>query len=147
SNTTSSGWTWLSRRRTRLRASRVRWRRWDDILEGGVERQHLPGDLGPNGARVVALLHVAVALEQVDDWEVGRGLAIRHHGPVAAHPPRRVVAMHDPIAQAPPPPPRLPDHGHDLTMPRSGPLQGLLECRQLLLPSHEACQPTRCAGL
>src|SRR5262249_49749104 len=49
----------------------------DRILEGRVERQHLPGHLGPYGACVVALFHVAVALQQVDDREIGRRFAVR----------------------------------------------------------------------
>ena len=57
-----------------------RQQRRDRVLEGRVERQHLPGDLGTDGARVVMLLHMAVALEQVDDREVRRRLAIRHRG-------------------------------------------------------------------
>ena len=36
----------------------------------------------------------------------------------------------------------LADHGDDLAMPRSSPLQRLLQGRQLLLPSYEAGEPT-----
>ena len=41
----------------------------------------------------------------------------------------------------------LPDHGDYLAMPRPGLLQRLLQGRQLLLPSHEAGEPTRRCGL
>ena len=41
----------------------------------------------------------------------------------------------------------LPDHGDYLAMTRPGLLQRLLQGRQLLLPSHEAGEPTRRCGL
>jgi hypothetical protein len=59
----------------------------DDPLEGFVERQHLPGQLGPDGARVVALLDMGIALEQVNNREIGRGLAIGHRGALQYQPP------------------------------------------------------------
>jgi len=48
--------------------------------------------------------------------------------------------------------PRLPhaglgDQGHHLAMPCPGLLQGLLQGQQLRLPSHEAGQSSRRAGL
>ena len=57
-----------------------RQQRREGVLQGRVERQHLAGHLGPHGAGVVLLLHVAVALEQVEDGEVRRRLAIGHRG-------------------------------------------------------------------
>jgi hypothetical protein len=45
------------------------------------------------------------------------------------------------------PDPWLTHQRHDLAMPRPGPLQGLLERSQLLLPSHEAGEPPCCTGL
>ena len=66
----------------------MRWRRWggssvqeravlrqgvqerqqrrDGVLEGRIERQDLPGHLGADGPRVIVVVHMAVALEQVD---------------------------------------------------------------------------------
>src|SRR5438309_2058122 len=52
--------------------------RWKGVLERLVEGEHLPSDLGPDRARVVVLLHVAIAPEHVNDREVRRGLPIRH---------------------------------------------------------------------
>ena len=43
-----------------------RQQRREGLLEGLVQRQHLPGDLGPDGAGVIAVLHMAVALQQVE---------------------------------------------------------------------------------
>ena len=63
-----------------------RQQRREGVLEGLVQRQHLPGHLGPDGAGVVAVLDMAVALEQVDDREIGRGLAVGHRGALQ-HPP------------------------------------------------------------
>ena len=95
------------------------------VLEGLVQRQHLPGDLGPDGPRVVVLLHVAVALEQVNHREVRRGLAIGHRGAFEHEPPWRIVRVDELIDQARLPHPGLPDHRHDLAMAGSSPLQGL----------------------
>src|SRR5207244_12869267 len=99
------------------------------------------------GRWVVSLLDVAVALEQVNDREVGRSLAIRHRGALQHQPPRCVMGMDELIDQARLSHARLADHGHHLAMTRPGPLQRLLQNSQLLLPSHEAGEPTRRAGL
>ena len=50
----------------------------DGLLQGLVQRQHLPGDLGADGARLIGVLDVDVALEQVHDREVRGGLAVGH---------------------------------------------------------------------
>ena len=50
--------------------------RWNRLLEGRVERQHLPGHLGADGAGVVAILQVAVSPEEIEHREIGRGLAV-----------------------------------------------------------------------
>src|SRR5439155_11825960 len=74
------------------------------VLEGRVERQHLASDLGADGADVITLLDVAVALEQVDDREVRCRLAIGHRGTLQHPPALRVVGVDALIEQA-----RLPD--------------------------------------
>jgi hypothetical protein len=53
-----------------------RQQRRDRLLESRVERQHLTSHLRADRVRVVALIHVAVALEQVDHREVRRRLAV-----------------------------------------------------------------------
>ena len=55
--------------------------------------------------------------------------------------------MHELVDQARLPYARLADQRHHLAMTRPGLLQHLLERRQLLLPSDEARQPPRRAGL
>ena len=57
-----------------------RQQRRERVLEGGIERQHLVGNLGPHGTGVILLVEVAIALEQVQDRDVGRRLAIGHRG-------------------------------------------------------------------
>ena len=119
----------------------------EGLLERRVEGQHLPGHLGPDGAGVITLVDMAVALEQVYDREVGRRLAIRHRGAFqhAASPGwGGSGGTRTPAGTSPLPPPRRsppPARGP------SGLLQGLLQRRQLLLSPHEARQAPRGAGL
>src|SRR5438128_10926445 len=61
------------------------------VLEGRVERQHLLRHLDLYGAGVVPLLQAARAPQQVEDGEVGRGLAVGQRGAVE-HPPAWVWA-------------------------------------------------------
>jgi hypothetical protein len=58
-----------------------------------------------------------------------------------------VVRVDELVDQARLPHARLADYSHHLAMPRPGPLQGLLQGRQLLLPPDEAREPTCYAGL
>ena len=74
--------------------------RRDDVLEGLVERQHLPGGLGPHGARVVMLLDVGVALEQINHREVWRRLAVGHRGTLQHQPALRVMRAQELVDQA-----------------------------------------------
>jgi len=70
-----------------------RQQRRDDRLQGFVERQHLAGDFGPDGPRLVALLDLTVALQQLDEREIGGGLARHRPGPgPAARSPVRSAA-------------------------------------------------------
>ena len=96
---------------------------------------------------VVVVVDMTVALEQVEHGEVGRRLAVGHGGTLEYRPPLRVVGVDELVDQARLPHAGLPDHGDDLAMPRPGLLQRLLQGRQLLLPSHEAGEPTRRCGL
>ena len=121
-------------------AGTVSWR-------AAIERQHLPGHLGADGARVVVLLHMAVALEQVDDREVGRRLAIRHRGAFEHQPPWRVVGMDELIDQARLPHAGLPDEATTWPCPAPARSSACCSAVELLLPSHEAGEPPRRAGL
>ena len=48
------------------------------ILEGFIQRQDLPADLGPDRPEVIAVFDVTVGFEQVADRQVRRGFAIGH---------------------------------------------------------------------
>src|SRR5262245_9423936 len=63
------------------------------ILQGLVQGQHLAGDLGPDGTRIVVLLHMAVTPEQVNDREIGGRLAVGDRGAFKDQPPRCVVGV------------------------------------------------------
>ena len=108
------------------------------VLEGLVERQHLPGHLGPDGAGVVALLDVAVALEQVDApgsraWPCRR---TPRRSPAPASP--GCGGMDELIDQARLAHPGLPDQRHHLAVAGPGPLQGLAAG-----PPAPCCRPTK----
>ena len=169
SKTRSSGCTWLSRSSTRLSACeralaalrRVEGakrtvlrqhlqegqQRREGVLQGLVERQHLAGHLGPHRAGVVPLVEVTVALEQVDDGEVGRRLAIGHRGALQHPPALRGVGMDKLIDQA-----RLAHTGlahqrHHLAVPGCRLRQRLVQGLELVLPPHKARQPPGGSGL
>src|SRR5215468_2918184 len=90
---------------------------------------------------------MTVALEEVDDGEVWCRLAIRDRGAFEDQPPRRVVRVDELVDQARLPHAGLPHQRHHLAMTGPSPLQGLLQCRQLVLPPYEAGEPPCCAGL
>ena len=160
SKTSSSGCTWLSRSSTRLSAveralaalRRVqvqkgavvrqgvqeRQQRREGLLEGLVQGQHLPRDLGPDGARVIAVVHMAVALEQVDDGEVGRGLAVGHRGALQHPPALGAVGVDTLIDQARLAHARLPHQGHHLAVARPAPVPG-----PGAAPPAPCCRPTK----
>ena len=115
--------------------------RRDGVLEGLVERQHLSGRLGPHGARVVVLLDVGVALEQINNRVVWRSLAVGYRGTLQHQPALRVMRTQELVHQARLPHAGLANHGHHLALALPGPRQRLAQGLQLCLPSHEAGQP------
>jgi hypothetical protein len=121
---------------------------WEDVQQGEergkrllqrlVERQHLPGDLGPDGAWLIAVLDMRIALEQVNDREVRRGFAIGHRGTFEHQPPLGAVRMDKLIGQPGLPHTRLAHHRHHLAMARAGPCEGALERLDFRLPPDKA---------
>src|SRR5207244_7999219 len=53
----------------------------------------MSSNLGADGAQLVALLHVDVALEQVEHGKIRSGFAIGHRGTFEHPPPREMVGM------------------------------------------------------
>ena len=90
---------------------------------------------------------MAVALQQVDDREVGRGLAVGHRGALQHQPALRVVGVDELIDQARLAHARLAHQRHHLAMPRPRLCQGLLQGVSSVLPPHKAREPPRCSGL
>ena len=110
------------------------------VLEQRVERQDLAGDLGADGTHVIAVVHMTVALEQFDEWEIRRGLAVGDRGTLQDPPSLRLVGMDDLIDQA-----RLAHAGFThqrdhLAMPGLRLGQSLLHDHQLLVPPDKARQ-------
>ena len=117
------------------------------VLEGVIQRQDLPGDLGPDRAEVIAVLDVTVGFEQVTDRQVGGGLAVGHGATLQPQPALRVVRVEELVDQARFAHPGLAQEGDDLPLAGPGPCQGLLQRLQLGLPPHKGRQPPRDRGL
>ena len=124
-----------------------RQQRWKGVLEHLVQRQNLSGDLGTYGAGVVAVLHMAITLEQVEHREVGGGFAVGHRGALQHQPALGAVRVDTFVDQARLAHARLPHQGHHLALPRRGLFQRLMQRRQFLLPPHKAGEATRHCGL
>ena len=81
---------------------------------------------------------MAIALEQVHDGEVGRGLAIGHRGALQHPPALGAVGVDTLVHQARLAHARFPHQGHHLAMPGLRLCQGLVQRLQLVLPPHKA---------
>ena len=103
----------------------------EGVLQRLVQGEDLAGDLGPDGAEVIAIVHMAITLQQVEDREVRRGFAVRHRGALQHPPALRVVRVDHLIHQAGLAHPRLPYQGDHLAMPGLRPRQGLVQRLQL----------------
>src|SRR5262249_47710424 len=124
---------------------------WEDVQQGEerrerllqrlVERQHLPGDLGTDGARLIPLLDMRIALEQVNDREIWRSFAIGHRGTFEHQPALGVVGMDNLIGQTRLPYTSLANNRYHLAVTRVGSLKGVPECLEFRLPSDKARQP------
>jgi hypothetical protein len=110
-----------------------RQQRREGLLERLVEGEHLAGHLGADGARVIAVVHLAVALQQVHDGDVGRRFAVGHRSALQHPPALGAVRVHTLVHQARLAHARFPHQGDDLAVARLRPCQGLVECLQLLL--------------
>src|SRR5262249_5498413 len=114
--------------------------RRDSVLKSGIERQYLPRYLGPDGAGVVALLDMGIALEQVNHREIWRGLAIGHRGTLQHQPPLRAVGVDEFVDQARLADASFADQGHRLALPRFSLGQRLLQGYEVRLPPHKTRQ-------
>ena len=117
------------------------------LLERLVQRQHLPGDPGPHGTRLIRVLDVDVALEQVNDRKVGRRLAVGHRGTLQHPPALRVVGVDTLVHQAGLAHPGLPHYRHDLAVARAGLLQRLAHGGEFRLAPDKAGEAPCGSGL
>jgi hypothetical protein len=117
------------------------------VLQPLIERQHLPGHLGPNRAEVVVILHMRVALEQIDHREVWRGPAIGHRRALQDQPVPGAVRVDHLVHQARLAHARLPDARHHLAVPAPCPLECLMERFHLGLAPDKSGEAARHRGL
>ena len=153
SNTSKSGWTWLSRRSSRLIAverllAALRGveplplgvvdrhvEEPEQRREGGFERpvqgeqlaRHLLADL----ACVVARLDLEVGAEQVDERQKRRRLPVGDGAALDDQPALRAMRVGELPEEARLADAGLADDGHDLAVPGAGPLQRLAELLEL----------------
>ena len=64
---------------------------WYGVLQGVVERQDVPGNLGSDRAQVITVLDVTIGFEQVTHRQVGGGLAVRDGTTLQPQPALRMV--------------------------------------------------------
>ena len=116
-----------------VRGERVQQRQQgrDGVPQALVERQHVPGDLGADRARVVAVRDLEVRLEEIDDRQVRGRLPVRHGEALEDEPSLGPMGMDELVEEAGLPHAGLPDDGHDLAVPVTGSLEGPLELLHL----------------
>ena len=121
--------------------------RRERVVEGGVERAHLFRHLGLDGPRVLTLLQVVIAPQQVADREVGGGLAVGHRRAVEHQPALRVGVLDKLVHQARLPYPCLTHHRHHLAVSCPGLGQSRAEGSQFRLPPHKVGESTGSGNL
>ena len=103
-----------------------------------IQREELVGDLLVHPSPIIGALNLEVGFEEVDDGQVGGRLPVGRHGPrLKDEPAFRVRRLGELIEEPGLAHARLPDDRHDLAMARAGPLQGLAEGLDLVLPPHK----------
>src|SRR5437016_2763953 len=88
--------------------------------------------------RVIALLDVGIAPEQINEGQIRCGFAIRDRGAFQDPPALEVVRMDELIDEARLSDPGLTDQGHHLPVSGLRTYQGLDESHQLQIPSNKA---------
>ena len=115
----------------------------DGLLQRLIQGQEVPRHFGPHGAWLVSVLDVHIVLEQLHDWQIGGGFAVRHRGGFQHQPALRAVGGDELVQQAGLAHPGLSHRSHDLTVPRTGRCQRLRQRRDLGLPADKAGEAAR----
>jgi hypothetical protein len=74
--------------------------RGNRLLEGFIEGEHIARDLGPDRPGIVIPRDPAIALEQVEHWDIRRGLALGHRGALQHPPGLGLMGMDELVDQA-----------------------------------------------
>src|SRR5207245_6204414 len=119
---------------------------WQHGFEGTIEGKQLVGDLCANVVVVVAVLDVEVCLEEVDDREVGRGLAIGDRAAFEDEPAGHRLGMGEFPEETGLAHSRLADGGDDLAVADASPLQRPAKDVKLGFASHEASEAASSSG-
>jgi hypothetical protein len=118
-----------------------RQQRRDGLLDGLVQGQEVPRDVGPDGTRLVPVLDVQIALEQIDDRDIGRGFPIRDRGTLYHQPPLGSIRAKTLIDEAGLAHPWLSHQRHHLAMAAPSRLQRVVEVIQFTIPPDETGEP------
>jgi hypothetical protein len=117
------------------------------VVQHLVQCQNLASQPGPDGARVIAVVHMTIALEQVHDREIGRGFAVGHRGALQDPPALKAVRVDELIDEARLPDPGIPDQGRRLPVSGLCPRQGLHQGRHFRVAADKAGEPPDCGRL
>ena len=116
-------------------------------LQGTVEGQHLAGHLLADRPRLVPPLDVEVRLEEIDDGEIGRGLAVGDGAGLQNQPAVGAMGVGELPVEAGLADAGLADHRDDLAVPGLRPLEGLAELIHLAVAADKAGQPPGGGGV
>src|SRR5262249_11433764 len=114
---------------------------WQSWPEGRIQRQPPPGELLAYPPPVVAVLDLKVGLEQVDDRQIRRGLAIGGRAAFQEEPALGARRMGELVEETRLAHPRFSDDRHHLAVPGLGPLQSRVHGREFHLPPYKGSQP------
>jgi hypothetical protein len=121
--------------------------RRDHVPQALVQREQRARHFRANGSSVVAAVHLEVGLEEIDDGQISRRLAVRHRPAVEDQPFVEAIRVGELVEQARLPDPRLSDDGHHLALAATRPLEGAAQEIELGVAPHEAGEAARGGGL
>ena len=111
------------------------------MAQGCLQRDQFAGDFVADLPLFITVVNVEVALEQVDDRQIGGGLAIGGRRALQQEPALRARSLGELVEETGLADPRFPDDRHHLAVPSPSLFQRLVQGRELRLPPHKGVNP------